>query len=168
MKAQGRPAKIAKVEITHLAGLGFGDVPQRLTRVYGQPPVAGAEEQHLGVGGRVVVKYAKFDGGVLRVNHVEVDRSELDYVRAHIKQACGMATHCTDDPLLDLMGQGQSAAVALLGPPKHREPQSGEAYTLYWSFALASYPAGEASATSNQTLALRFTGGSCSSVAVTW
>jgi hypothetical protein len=79
------------------------------------------------------------------------------------------ATNCAGDPLLNLIGQSESAIVALIGQPMKREPQNGNDYRLYWSFAMAGYPGGDANATSDQTLALGFKAGAgCSSVTVTW
>jgi hypothetical protein len=36
LRIQEHPAKLGKVEVNQLAGLAFGDVTQRATRVYGQ------------------------------------------------------------------------------------------------------------------------------------
>ncbi|MGH9454481.1 MAG: hypothetical protein ACRD2O_10995 [Terriglobia bacterium] len=120
-------------------------------------------------GGRLLIAYAQQDG-VLRVHRVTLDGSELDWVRSRLKTPCPTGETCPDDDaLMRLIGQSESAIVALLGPPGKRGPLDGDAYSLYWSFPMAGYPAGDANVASNQTLALGFKAGSgCSSVTVTW
>jgi hypothetical protein len=57
-------------------------------------------------------------------------------VKAYSKGPNGVA-----DPLLDLLGKSESAAVALLGPPKTRESLWDIDNTdLVWSFPVAGRP----------------------------
>jgi hypothetical protein len=64
-------------------------------------------------------------------------------------------------------GQRRSNQIAVVGA-ESREARGGDAYPLYWSFAMAGFPASEASSSSEQTLALGFKASVCSSVAVRW
>jgi hypothetical protein len=144
--------------------LDLGEPPARASKIYGQPAADRITEQVYGPHGGLTIAYTHRNAGVPIVRRVTVNSSELSWVRAHLT-AFGVPR----DSLLELIGQDESAAIALLGPPQKRESQDAQTHNLYWTFETAGYPAGDANATSNQTVALGFKAGlGCSSVSVTW
>ena len=155
----GVPIMVGKVDVSHIAGLKPGDTLQRVVSLYGQAVTDNGIEKWYGGcglgGARLMVRYA--DNVVKRV---EVYSSERDRVGAR----------AGNDALLDLIGQGESAVIALLGSPKRKESQDGGSYVLFWAFPMSGRPVGQyADLSTDQTLALEFRPGSgCFWVRVMW
>jgi hypothetical protein len=152
------PIMVGKVDVSHLAGLLWGDTREYVSYILGSP-TSDPEQDSSGFGG---YPHRRSDGLSIRVNY---DDNKVTSVKAYSKGS-GVA-----DPLLDLLGKSESAAVALLGPPKTRESLwTIDDTDLVWSFPVAGRPADQRpNPQSIQTLTLHFkTGVGCESVSVVW
>jgi hypothetical protein len=152
------PIMVGKTDVSHLAGVQWGDTREHISSIFG-PPTSNPEQDSSGFGG---YPHRRSDGLSIRVNY---DDNAVTSVKAYSKGS-GVA-----DPLLDLLGKSESAAVALLGPPKTRESLlTIDDTDLVWSFTVAGRPADQRpEPQSIQTLTLHFkTGVGCESVSVVW
>jgi hypothetical protein len=153
------PILVGKVDVSHLAGLQRGDTFEYVSSIFGQPR-SGPEQDSSGFAG---YPYKRDDGSSIRVNY-------NDHVVTRVK-VYSKGTRSVPDPLLDLLGKNESAAVALLGPPKTRESLLTIDYTdLVWSFPMPGRPAeSRPDPEAIQPLTLHFrTGVGCESVALVW
>ena len=163
-RANRLPVMIGKVSVKQFCGLVLGDGSYRVARIYGQPAADRGTEQVYGPNGGLIIAYTRRNIGVSVVRRVTANISELSWLRSHLANF-----GAPPDRLVALIGQDESAAIALLGPPQKRESQDAQTYNLYWTFETAGYSAGDANTNSNQTVALGFKAGlGCSSVSVTW
>jgi hypothetical protein len=153
------PIMVGKVDVSHLAGLQRGDTSEYVSSIFGQP-TSRLEQDSSGFSG---YPYKRDDGSSIRVNY---NNNVVTRVKAY-----GKGTRSVPDPLLDLLGKNESAAVALLGPPKMRESLWNIDNTdLVWSFPMPGRPAeSRPEPEAIQTLTLHFrTGVGCESVALVW
>jgi hypothetical protein len=152
------PIMVGKADVSHLAGLLLGDSREYVSYILG-PPTADYAEDSSAFGG---YPYTRDDGLSMRVNY----RNNLvESVKVYSKGSRGT------DPLLDLLGKSEAAAVAMLGPPKTRESLWNIDDTdLVWSFPLGGRPADrQPNPQAIQTLTLHFKKGvGCQYVAVQW
>ncbi len=149
---------VGKVDVSHLAGLLWGDTREYVSYILG-PPTSGPEQDSSGFGGRPL---RRDDGLSIRVNY---DNNVVTSVKVYSKGSRGT------DPLLGLLGKGESAAIALLGPPKTRESLWDVDNTdLVWSFPVPSRLAeSRPEPQTIQTLTLHFrTGVGCESISIIW
>jgi hypothetical protein len=152
------PIMVGKVDVSHLAGLLWGDTREYVSYILG-PPTSDPEQDSSGFGG---YPYTRDDGLSIRVNY---DNNVVTSVKVYSKGSRGT------DPLLGLLGKSESAAVALLGPPKTRESLwTVDDTDLVWSFPVAGRPADQRpNPQTIQTLTLHFkTGVGCESISVVW
>jgi hypothetical protein len=103
------PIIVGKVDVSHFAGLQRGDTPEYVSSIFG-PPTSGPEQDSSGFGGYL---HNRDDGSSIRVDYYD---NVVTRVKTYSK-----GSRSAGDPLLDLLGKNESAAVALLGPPKIRE-----------------------------------------------
>jgi len=152
------PIMVGKVDVSHLAGLLWGDTREYVSYILG-PPTSDPEQDSSGFGGYPL---RRDDGLSIRVNY---DNNVVTSVKVYSKGSRGT------DPLLDLLGKSESAAVAVLGPPKTRESLwTIDDTDLVWSFPVAGRPADQRpNPQTIQTLTLHFkTGVGCESISVIW
>jgi len=153
------PIMVGKIDVSHLAGLQRGDTPEYVSSIFGQPTSA-PEQDSSGFGG---YPHKRDDGSSIRVNYYD---NVVTRVKAYSK-----GSRSVSEPLLDLLGKDESAAVALLGPPQTRESLLNIDNTdLVWSFPMPGRPAeSRPEPEATQTLTLHFkTGVGCQSVALVW
>ena len=154
------PIMVGKVDVSHLAGLQRGDIPEYVSSIFG-PPTSGPEQDSSAFGG---YPHRGSDGFSIRVNY------DLNNVLSRMK-VYSKGSRGAMDPLLDLLGKGESAAIALLGPPNTREYGSDiDNIDLYWTFSMNGRTGPQyVGVASPQTLTLHFrTGVGCESVALVW
>jgi hypothetical protein len=147
------PIMVGRVDVSHLAGLQRGDTREYISSIFGSP-ASGSD-------GDV---YSRGDGVSIKANSGA--NGPLEVVTATGKSSRGVA-----DPLLDLLGKNESAAIALLGPPKARESLWDIDNTdLIWTFPMDGKPSPQyANPGSIQTLTLHYrTGVGCESINVVW
>ena len=152
------PIMVGKADVSHLAGLLWGDTREYVSYILG-PPTSDPEQDSSGFGGYPL---RRDDGLSIRVNY---DNNVVTSVKVYSKGSRGT------DPLLDLLGKSEAAAIALLGPPGTRESLwTIDDTDLVWSFPVAGRPADQRpNPQSIQTLTLHFkTGVGCESVSVVW
>ena len=157
-RSRPAPIMVGKADVSHLAGVQWGDTPEYISSIFG-PPTSNTEQDSSGFGG---YPHKRSDGLSIRVNY---DDKVVTSVKAYSKGS-GVA-----DPLLDLLGKSESAAVALLGPPKTRESLwTIDDTDLVWSFPVTGRPADQRpNPQTIQTLTLHFkTGVGCESISVVW
>ncbi len=149
-----KPFMVGRIDVSHFAGLKPGDTEARVVLLYGPAVIYSGMDKMYGRGD-LEVRYA--DNVVKRV---QVYSKDLD----------GARSRAGNDALLDLFGQTESDAIAVLGPPTRRESYETGTYNLYWAFAMAGSPAGEyADLATGQTLAIGFRpAAGCSWVSVKW
>jgi hypothetical protein len=148
---------VGKADVTHLAGLLWGDSREYVSSVFG-PPASGLEQDSSGFGG---YSHTRRDGLSVRVNY---DNNLVSSVKVYGKGA-GVAA----DPLLDLLGKNEAAAIALLGPPKSKEQLFDiNNVDFVWSFSVDGTPPDpRPEPQSLHTLTLHFrTGVGCESLSV--
>ena len=122
------PIMVGKVDVSHLAGLLWGDKREYVSYILG-PPTSDPEQDSSGFGG---YPYTRDDGLSIRVNY---DDNVVTSVKVYSKGSRGT------DPLMGLLGKSESAAIALLGPPGTRESLwTIDNTDLVWSFPLAGQP----------------------------
>jgi type IV secretory pathway TraG/TraD family ATPase VirD4 len=148
------PFAVGKIKVSHFAGLKPGDTAAHVASLYG-PASAEFASTKFYVSKNMMVMY---EDGI--VKSVMLKSSGRDVVRSH----------AGDDALLNLFGHPESDVIALLGPPKRRDPADAGEYGLYWNFPMAGRPAGQlVSDTTDQTLLVGFDAGSrCELVSVNW
>jgi hypothetical protein len=137
------PIMVGKIDVSHFAGVKPGDTPQQVASIYDQPTEDHRTYQWWGnSSGSFMVTYV--DNAV---STVALSNNQVGLLRAH----------GTSDALVDLIGQKEPAAVALLGPPTDAEEEEADTYDLYWTFHINGRPAPEhAHGANGQTLTLRF------------
>ena len=153
------PIMVGKVDVSHLAGLQRGDTFGYVSSIFGQP-TSGPEQDSSGFAGYL---HKRDDGASIRVNYYD---NGVTRVKVYSK-----GTRSLPDPLLDLLGKNESAAVALLGPPKVRESLWNIDNTdLIWSLPMPGRPAeSRPQPEGTQTLTLHFrTGVGCESLTLVW
>jgi hypothetical protein len=153
------PIIVGKVDVSHFAGLQRGDAPEYVSSIFGLP-TSGPGQDSSGFGG---YPYKRDDGLSIRVNY---DNNVVTSVKTYSK-----GSRRVPDPLLDLLGGSESAAAALLGPPKTRESLWNIDNTdLVWSFPMPGRPAeSRPEPETKQTLTLHFrTGVGCESISIIW
>jgi hypothetical protein len=153
------PLMVGKADVSHLAGLLWGDAPAYVASIFG-PPVADRAQDSTGFSG---YPHTRGDGLSIRVNY---DDDAVSSVKAYSKGS-GVAA----DPVLDLLGKSEADAIALLGPPGTRESLwTIDKTDFVWSFPVPGRPADpRPNPEGIGTLTLHFrTGVGFESVAVVW
>lgn len=152
------PIMVGKADVSNLAGLFLGDTREYVSYFLG-PPASDPEQDSSGFGG---YPYRPNDGLSIRVNY---DNNLVTSVKVYSKGSR------VADPLLNLLGKSESAAVALLGAPQTRESLWDINNTdLVWSFPVLGRPAeSRREPQSIRTLTLHFrTGVGCESISLIW
>ncbi len=150
---------VGKADVTHLAGLLWGDTREYVSSIFG-PPTSDFAQDSNAFGG---YPHTRSDGLSIRVNY---DNNVVTSLKVYSKGSGGGA-----DPVVDLLGKSESAAIALLGPPGTRESLwTIDKTDLVWSFPEKGRPAQPSpEPEGTQTLTLHFrTGVGCESMDVQW